>query len=371
MRLDLRNPTSESLARSAEFYGQYGFLRLCGLEERVTPLFDEAVAGALGVDTADLGPILDSRHGPEHLAAEQLERMARVTPSEHMNRSLLETLEPLLLRTLGAFVHVSRDYHIQFKSGIAGVVDHGGFQTGHREVQGIHLLHQDFTGASIATSPSAVTLWVPLNDCDEWTLRLFPQQRDRGLIANEFLQFDDPRLAPLGRPLDILARRGEGVIFNAMMLHGSSNPGRSRRVSCDLRFFPLTAFLPSEVHALGDQPWERHLEGLTAATTDRLRAPFLEVGAFLGRGGGLDPELAPELDPELDPEGHSPLLWVQYLRRLLAGDLAGARQSFERFVNAGFGVDDVSAYERLFDGQRHTAAIKRLRARVPALALAT
>ena len=358
MRLDLRNPTPESILRSAAFYGEFGYLALSGLEQRITPLFDQDLARALGITTADLGPVLDSRHAPEQLAPEQLERMARVSPSDAMVRALLETFEPLLLRTLGAFVQVSRDYHIQFKSGIAGVVDHGGFHPGHREVQGIHLLHQDFTGASIATSPSAVTLWVPLNDCDEWTLRLFPQQHERGLIANEFLQFDDPRLTPLGPPLDIVARRGEGVIFNALMLHGSSNPGTSRRVSCDLRFFPLTAFLPSEVHVLGEDPQEQHLEGLAAATTDRLRAPFLEAEVFLGHGIG-----------ELEPEGHSPVLWVQYLRRLLAGDLAGARQSFERFVNAGFGVDDVSAYERLFDGQRHPEAIEGLRAQVSALAI--
>jgi len=356
MRFDLRDATPASLAEAAACYGRQGYLLLGGLEQAVLPRFDRALADALRIAPAALGPILDGRHAPEHLAPEVLARMSKVPTDRELAAGLLDTFEPLLLRLLGAFVQVSSDFHIQFKSGIDGVVDHGGFHPGHREVQGIHLLHQDFTGASIPTSPSAVTLWVPLNDCDQWTLRMFPGGHAHGLLANEFLHFDDPRLAALGPPLDIAARRGEAVLFNALMMHGSSNPGPARRVSCDLRFFPLTAHLPSEIHVLGADPVAQHLAGLaelSEADHDSLRAPFLETLAFLEQPA-----------PEIQPRGRSVLWWVQYLRRLVTGDRAGARESFERFVNVAFGVDDYPAFERFFDGPRYAQPLERLRARL-------
>ena len=63
-----------------------------------------------------------------------------------------------------------------------------------------------------------------------------------------------PRLAQLAPPVEIEARAGTGVIFNALLFHGTGKLGARRRVSCDLRFFPLCGFLPSEVHFLDDQP---------------------------------------------------------------------------------------------------------------------
>ena len=44
MRLDIRRLTPENLSRAAAFYGAHGYLPLCGLEDRVTPLFNQAVA---------------------------------------------------------------------------------------------------------------------------------------------------------------------------------------------------------------------------------------------------------------------------------------------------------------------------------------
>jgi hypothetical protein len=352
MRYDLRDPSSRSIDAALAFYGENGYLLLDGLSELATCFHDE-LARLIGVDPDATGPLLDARHPPEELPPETLRSIARVVTPEWIKGRLLRELEPLLVRALGGFVQVSRDYHIQFKSGQSWTVNHGGSQAGHREVQGIHLVHQDFCGASRATSPSAVTLWVPLNDCDEWTLRVFPGAHKRGMLQNTFLEFDDPRLETLGEPVDIRARRGTGAIFNALMPHGSSNPSRARRVSCDIRFFPLTAFLPSEIRTLTDRPLEAHRRGLERAESDAIRAPFLEALAFLGQ----PPVHAPASGP-------GPLHWVDHLNELIAGDRVGARRSFEAFISDDVGVDEIEAYDRFFDGTLHSENLQRLRTRL-------
>ena len=102
------------------------------------------------------------------------------------------------------------------------------------------------------TSPSAVTLWVSMNSCPDWTVRFYPASHRQGLLCNDFLELDDQRLAALEKPIEVHAKIGTGVLFNALMLHGTGNPGSQRRVSCDIRFFPLCAFLPSTVHFLDE-----------------------------------------------------------------------------------------------------------------------
>jgi hypothetical protein len=140
------------------------------------------------------------------------------------------------------------------------------------------------------------------------------------------------------------------------MPHGSTHPAATRRVSCDIRFFPLTSFLPSQVHALTRRPFATHRAGLERAEGDTLRAPFLEALAFLGQ----------DL-PRLEPREHSVLNWVDYLLRLREGDRLGARRSFERFVNEGFGVDGVSAYERFFAQPQRPMPLVQLRHRLSQL----
>ena len=294
MHYDPQSDDPALLDRALAFYAERGYLLLENLERSITRRCEAILAGLLDLEPGQMGPVLACDHAPESLSIEHRRRLSKVATPEPLSAALLETFRPWLTRALGSFVQVSSDYHVQFKSGIQKqrdggpmVIDHGGFHEGFREVQGIHLLHQDFCGASLPTSPSAMTLWVPLNDCDDWTLRVYPGAHKLGLLHNTFLDFDDSHLTSLAEPVDIAARRGTGVLFHALMPHGSSNPADSRRVSCDLRFFPLTSFLPSRIHPLHERPFEAHRRGLERATDDTLRAPFLEALTFLGQRPSL------------------------------------------------------------------------------------
>jgi hypothetical protein len=247
-----------------------------------------------------------------------------------------------LTRLIGPLVHVSSTFHAQFKGEGAQKVDHGGYSqaTEYMEVHGPYLLHQDFAGASIPTSPSAMTLWVAMNDCPNWNLRLYPGSHRRGLICNSWLALDDERLAPLGEPIDIIARAGTAVCFNALMLHGTSNPGPLKRVSCDIRFFPLCGFLPSETHFLDPSPCNALRDGLDHAFSPVLQAPLLEDQVFLGNEIQLG-----------DVPSQSVLNWVRFLSDVVAGRKDEALAHLERFVNTEMGFDSVTAYDSKFRNQ--------------------
>ena len=137
-------------------------------------------------------------------------------------------------RLFGPLVHVSSNYHAQVKGGDVLRVDRGGGVGEYREVQGQYLIHQDFTGARIPTSPSQLTLWVAQNSSPDWTLRMYPGSHRNGLLNNQWVSLDDPWLAQFGTPVDVTAEEGLAVIFNSLLLHASSNPGPRRRVSCDI-----------------------------------------------------------------------------------------------------------------------------------------
>lgn len=356
MLLDLNRLAESDLDAAARHFDARGFLVLEGLEASLTPLFAEHVRRAFDVSTGRLEELLETRAAPLALEPAVRARLARIAPDDELRARALTALEPLLLRLVGAFLHVNSTFHAQFKGGPAPSVDHGGYREGAPEVQGGYLLHQDFTGAKLATSPSAVTLWVPINDCDEWTLRLYPGSHRRGLLCNRWLPLDDPRLAPLGAPLDVAARRGRAVLFHALALHGSSNPGPTRRVSCDLRFFPLCAFLPSTIHTLGEAPFDAHRTGLDSAVSAEARAPFLE--SLHGLGQAARAGRAP--DRTLG-------VWAAYLERLFAGDRAAARAHFERLVDRDFAGEGPEAYARLFDAPQASAPLRELRARLAGL----
>jgi hypothetical protein len=123
------------------------------------------------------------------------------------------------------------------------------------------------------------------------------------------MKLEDPRLAAFGiTPVDVVAEAGTCVVFNSLLLHSSSNPGPRRRVSCDLRFFPLTGFLPSQVRLLGTDPLATLRAGLAREDGPTLKAPHLEAAAFLG--------LVTE-PPPCPP--YSILNWANYLAVLLNG----------------------------------------------------
>jgi hypothetical protein len=256
MIFDLRNLDGAMLESVAHHYEQQGFCRISGIGDSITPAFHQSIRDVLGPEGSQLESILDASKPAKLFDKEVRQRLARVDTTPGLTASIFTTLSPVLETLIGPLVHISSTFHAQFKWGATSQVDRGGYaaDSDYMEVHSPYLLHQDFAGASLPTSPSAVTLWVGLNSCPEWNLRLYPGSHKRGLLCHRWLQLDDECLKSLGEPIDIQAEPGTAVLFNALLLHGTSKAGAMRRVSCDIRFFPLCAFLPSEVHPLNATP---------------------------------------------------------------------------------------------------------------------
>ena len=337
MPLDISRIDAAALTSAAREYDERGFLLLSGVEDISDRLASE-LAGQLGADETTLDSMLDPER-PVVFPPDVRQRLSKVDTSRELAVWLLHRLGNLLGQLLGPFVHVSSSFHGQFKGGGTIEVDHGGYKPGTNfmEVHGAYLLHQDFGGATIPTSPSAMTLWVPLNTCADWNLRVYPATHRHGLLSSEWLALDDARLSSLEKPVDVQAAKGTAVVFNAMLLHGTSNPGPRRRVSCDIRFFPLCGFLPSEVHMLGDDPLGRLSERLAEATGATLRAPLLEDRIFLG--GEVPKEAVPS---------RSVLNWVNYIDGLTRGRADEALPHLKRLANADFDATSPDTYAGKF-----------------------
>jgi len=351
MRFRLADLKGEGLDAAAARFDEQGFFLVDGVTDAVTRHFKPLLAERMAVSDAELETILDPDSPPVMLPVEVRERLSRITSTPELRDALFDGLRPVLTRLLGPLVHVSSTFHGQFKGGEVKPVDHGGYDTDFLEVQGQYLLHQDFAGARIPTSPSAITLWVPQNSCPDFNLRLYPGSHREGLICEGWLALDDPKLAWLGEPVDVEAEAGTAVIFNSLLLHGSSRPGMRRRVSCDIRFFPLCGFLPSEVHALEADPLAAIRRG-AADDLETLRAPHLEGLAFLGEG---------RIEPDVRP--HSILNWANYLVDLLGGRPEPALEHFAQFVNGPNGWDPVEKYTSKYHGRTVHASTLRDAAR--------
>lgn len=338
MRFSYTDLTGATLEAAARHYEEHGFFMVEGVHEAVTRHFKPLVAERLQVSLADLDAILDADSPPMILPVETRQRMSRIDSAPPLAAALLGNLEAVFARLIGGMLHVSTTFHGQFKGGEVKAVDHGGYDphAQYLEVQGQYLIHQDFAGAAIPTSPCGVTLWTPLNSCQDWNLRIYPGSHRHGLLCHQWLKLDDPRLLAFGPAIDVRAEVGTCVIFNSLLLHSSSNPGPRRRVSCDIRFFPLTGFLPSQVRVLGD-PLATLRAGLARADGPTLKAPHLEAAAFLGLA------TAPT-----DCPPYSILNWANYLAVLLSGRIDEALPHLARFVNTERGVDTVDIYASKF-----------------------
>jgi hypothetical protein len=343
----------EELARQ---YEEQGACVVAGLEEAVTRHFYPVLMDAMGVSADELDRMLDT-HGPERIFSQELrQKLARVPSTANLSQALLEGLGPVLQRILGPLVHISSTFHAQFKGGAAKPVDHGGYEArqDYMEVHGAYLLHQDFTGASLPTSPSALTLWVGLNACPDWKLRFYPGTHRLGLLCHKWLQLEDQCLKRFGDPVEVEARPGTVVIFNSLLLHGTGEAGPLRRVSCDIRFFPLCGYLPTETHVLSESPLEAIVEALDDDSGPTLRAPLLEDLALLGR-----PAAAEDAPP------HSILNWAHYLADLRAGQTDRARGHLARFVNLEDGVDGPEVYlSKFYRPEMHEENLRRVRERL-------
>jgi hypothetical protein len=127
-------------------------------------------------------------------------------------------------------------------------------------------------------------------------------------------------------------------LFNAMTLHGTSHPGSRRRISCDIRFFPLCGFLPSEVYLLDPHPIRRIAESLQDQLPVTVQAPLLEDLAYLC-GMGKNASL-----PIFPAQKHSVLNWVNYISLKTFGKMNEASEALSNFVNTESGIDPASVY---------------------------
>lgn len=339
MRFPLTDLSGAALEAAARHYEDHGFFIIEGVHDAVTRHFKPLIAERLQVSPAELDAMLDPDSPPMILPVETRQRLSRIDSVPELAATLVGNLEAVFARLLGGMLHVSTTFHGQFKGGEVKAVDHGGYdpKAQYLEVQGQYLIHQDFAGAAIPTSPCGVTLWTPLNSCVDWNLRIYPGSHRHGLLCHEWLKLDDPRLAAFGTPIDVQAEVGTCIVFNSLLLHSSSNPGPRRRVSCDIRFFPLTGFLPSQVRLLGRDPLATLRDGLARNDGPTLKAPHLEAAAFLGL------VTAPTTCPP-----YSILNWANYLAVLLSGRPDDALPHLARFVNTERGVDTVDIYASKF-----------------------
>ncbi|MBI2834359.1 MAG: phytanoyl-CoA dioxygenase family protein [Acidobacteria bacterium] len=355
MILDIKHPSATDLDAAAAYFEENGYFRLSGIGE-VTATFRSLVADAIGMGDDTLSLYLDPRTERPVFPLEIRQRLARVNTPRPLALALLERLEGVLARLIGPLIHVSSSFHAQFKGGHAKPVDHGGYlpDAQFMEVHGAYLLHQDFAGASIPTSPSGVTLWIGLNSCSDWRLRLYPGTHRLGLICNRWLSLDDERLEAVGNPVEIEAKEGAAVVFNAMLLHGTGVEGPQRRVSCDIRFFPFCGFLPSEVHVLGRDPLGTLARDAERPLGPTLSAPRWEDRVFLGNDVSRD-----------EVPRHSVLNWVNYIARAVRGDWDRALPHLSKFVNERIGLDSVSLYAAKFHGRAiHGSTLQQVRERL-------
>jgi hypothetical protein len=359
MILDINKLAPDQLDEAGRYFDEQGYVRLTGLDMSVAPAFEASLADTIGVSHDDLQRLLDPRATAEIFDRAVRQRLSRIATSPQLIQALLASLSPLLKTLIGPFVHVSSTYHGQFKGGplSEAATDiahyHNESAADYMEVHGAYRNHQDFTGASLPTSPSGLTLWVALNACPESTLRLFPGSHRLGMFCHRMWKSDDPRHARLAPPVEIEARAGTGVLFNAMLFHGTGKLGSLRRVSCDVRFFPLCGFLPSEVHVLGEQPLQtlRHQRARTGDST--LLAPLLEQLAFLGEGVSADA-----------PPPQSLLNWANYLVELMGGQPETALPHLLRFINTELLEDPAAVFTKKFHNRQiHHDRLRSLRER--------
>jgi hypothetical protein len=332
---ELAELQAEGIEELARQYEEQGACVVRGLDEAVTRHFPPVLMDTMGVSAGEFDSMLDP-HGPERIFSPELrQKLARVPSTPALQQALIDNLRRVLLRLLGPLVHVSSTFHAQFKGGKAKPVDHGGYDAklDYMEVHGAYLLHQDFTGANLPTSPSALTLWVGLNACPDWKLRFYPGTHRLGLLCHKWLQLDDACLVRFGDPVEVEARPGTAVIFNSLLLHGTGEAGPLRRVSCDIRFFPLCRYLPTRPYLLHKSPLEYIGNALESTPGPTLRAPLLEHLALLDRPADVG-----------DVPAHSILNWARYLAQMRAGEAELARRSLERFVNVEAGVDGPEVY---------------------------
>ena len=338
-QFDIITLDADRLAKLVRAYAKDGYVVVDGLLDSVTAAFPPVLAEAMQISPTELERILDPSAPGEVFPEDMRRRVAKVATSPELAKSLLAALSPVIHGLLGQIVHVSSTFHAQFKGGgvTVAAADHGRYASEHMEMFRPYLVHQDFTGANIPTSPSAMTLWVGLNRCPDWNLCVYPGTHRHGLLCQRWLDPGDQRVSEFASPLHIAAEPGRAVLFNALLLHATSNAGPLRRVSCDIRFFPLCGFLPSDPWLVGRQRTLPH--AAESAPDETLQAPRFEADALL-RG-----------NPPGEVERHSILNWANYIAALVQGDQAAAVAHLKRFVEPRLSGETAQVYIERFHGR--------------------
>ena len=160
--LDVTELTGRRLDDGLAFFEEHGFVRLKGLSKSVAPAFEMSLAEAMGISDGELRALLDPRSAAAIFPKETRARLSRIPTSPELARTLISALSPLLTTVIGPVLHVSSTYHGQFKGGALSEAAkdiahyHNEAAADYMEVHGAYRLHQDFTGASLPTSPSGV-----------------------------------------------------------------------------------------------------------------------------------------------------------------------------------------------------------------------
>ncbi len=349
--LSLQDMSVSSLEQAAAFYAENGFVAVTDTDVDLLPILEGVLDQELASAGLNLPDILDGTTPLYSFSQEQRKALSQIDTSDQLQSQLVTLLEPVLLSLLGPLVHVSSNFHAQFKGAdlVAPPVDHGGYPSDSTFLEpfGQYLLHQDFTGARLPTSPGGMTLWVPSTTGENWGLRLYPGSHRQGILCHDWIDLDDDRLSFLGEPIDILPERGRALLFHSLILHSSVSPGPSRRVSSDIRFFPLCGYLPSPIWVLGDDPEASLAEA--EHQDEILAASRYETQVYLGRETG-----------PLDLKDHSVLNWAAYVQAMRNGESDQAISLMQRFTNVGLTGETHETYvDKYLDYPMNSETMKR------------
>lgn len=316
----------ENFAAILDHYSRQGFVVLTGVNPRIASVFRSVISSFTGLTEQEIERGGNGR--PLSLSREARAAVARPDTLPEMQELLTRDLGDLLTELLGPIIHISHTYHPQIKTGVSEGYAVEGYSGDGAEVRAQYALHQDFTAGRKLTSPAAIVCWIPLNRCDQNTLRLYSKSHSQGMLARNWLLPDSPDLDRVGPYVDIEAEPGQILLFNFLLLHGTSRPGPKLRVSCDLRFFPFCPTIDSVARVLRPNPLEWIRQRLKTAIGETLVEPLLEASLYLG-----EPVEWPSLKP------HSVLFWSQYIAALLNRDEDGVARAIRMLTNSEVGFD--------------------------------
>jgi ectoine hydroxylase-related dioxygenase (phytanoyl-CoA dioxygenase family) len=285
--------------------------------------------------------------GGVEITPEVRRRLARGYMTPELRDSCLEVFGDLLVRLIGPLVHTSKTFHYQMKPRSQTDVILRGYHGDGREVEALYGIHNEFTAARVLTSPSAVVCWVALNSFDGKALYFYPGSHRLGLLANRWLPRHDRAegIERVGEVVEYQPERGQVLIFNFLLLHGSgaafetppSSGPDPTRISCDLRFFPFCGILDSEASCMRPNPIDWIRERAAGLTDDLLLAPLYETLAYLGQP--VQWSALPR---------YSVAHWARFVEGLVKGDENLRKQAIEALVNTEQGFDPVEEYHQRF-----------------------